>query len=77
MSDAARPGKRSDLSLQEMQQLWLTVALLAHFLEQLLGSESPAASTVAHNAKIITTVEYEPETDRFMLVEFDNYRHLL
>ena len=50
--------------------------LLAHFMEQLLGSESIAASTVAHNASI-TTVEYEPETDRFMLVEFDNYRHLL
>lgn len=50
--------------------------LLAHFMEQLLGSESVAASTVAHNASI-TTIEYEPETERFMLVEFDDYRHLL
>ena len=50
--------------------------LLAHFMEQLLGSESVAASTVAHNASI-TTIEYEPETERFTLVEFDDYRHLL
>lgn len=50
--------------------------LLAHFLEQLLGSESPAASTVAHNASI-TTVEYEPETGKFVLLDFDDYRHLL
>lgn len=45
--------------------------LLAHFMEQLLGSESIAASTVAHNASI-TTIEYEPETERFVLVEFDD-----
>ena len=50
--------------------------LLAHFMEQLLGNESVAASTVAHNASI-TTIEYEPETERFTLVEFDDYRHLL
>ena len=50
--------------------------LLAHFMEQLLGSESIAASTVAHNASI-TTIEYEPETERFVLVEFDDYKHLL
>ena len=50
--------------------------LLAHFMEQLLGSESVAASTVAHNASI-TTIEYEPETESFTLVEFDDYRHLL
>lgn len=50
--------------------------LLAHFMEQLLGSESIAASTVAHNASI-TTIEYEPETERFALVEFDDYKHLL
>ena len=50
--------------------------LLAHSLEQLLGSESIAASTVAHNASI-TTIEYEPETERFVLVEFDDYKHLL
>lgn len=50
--------------------------LLAHFMEQLLGSESVAASTVAHNASI-TTIEYEPETERFTLVEFDDCRHLL
>ena len=50
--------------------------LLAHFMEQLLGSESIAASTVAHNASI-TTIEYEPETESFTLVEFDDYRHLL
>ena len=50
--------------------------LLAHFMEQLLGSESVAVSTVAHNASI-TTIEYEPETERFTLVEFDDYRHLL
>ncbi len=50
--------------------------LLAHFMEQLLGGESPAASTVAHNASI-TTIEYEPETESFVLVEFDDYRHLL
>ena len=49
---------------------------LAHFMEQLLGNESVAASTVAHNASI-TTIEYEPETERFTLVEFDDYRHLL
>lgn len=48
--------------------------LLAHFMEQLLGSESIAASTVAHNASI-TTIEYEPETERFVLVEFDVIRH--
>ena len=48
--------------------------LLAHFMEQLLGSI--AASTVAHNASI-TTIEYEPETERFVLVEFDDYKHLL
>lgn len=50
--------------------------LLAHFMEQLLGNESVAVSTVAHNASI-TTIEYEPETERFTLVEFDDYRHLL
>lgn len=50
--------------------------LLAHFMEQLLGSENIAASTVAHNASI-TTIEYEPETERFVLVEFDDYKHLL
>ena len=50
--------------------------LLAHFMEHLLGSESVAASTVAHNASI-TTIEYEPETESFTLVEFDDYRHLL
>lgn len=50
--------------------------LLAHFMEQLLGNESIAASTVAHNASI-TTIEYEPETERFVLVEFDDYKHLL
>ena len=50
--------------------------LLAQFMEQLLGSESIAASTVAHNASI-TTIEYEPETERFVLVEFDDYKHLL
>lgn len=50
--------------------------LLAHFMEQLLGSESPAASTVAHNASI-TTIEYDPEIESFVLVEFDDYRHLL
>ena len=50
--------------------------LLAHFMEQLLGNESVAASTVAHNASI-TTIEYEPETERFVLVEFDDYKHLL
>ena len=50
--------------------------LLAHFMEQLLGSESIAAATVAHNASI-TTIEYEPETERFVLVEFDDYKHLL
>lgn len=50
--------------------------LLAHFMEQLLGGESIAASTVAHNASI-TTIEYEPETERFVLVEFDDYKHLL
>ena len=50
--------------------------LLAHFMEQLLGSESIAASTVAHNASI-TTIEYEPETERFVLVEVDDYKHLL
>ena len=50
--------------------------LLGHFMEQLLGSESIAASTVAHNASI-TTIEYEPETERFVLVEFDDYKHLL
>lgn len=50
--------------------------LLAYFMEQLLGSESIAASTVAHNASI-TTIEYEPETERFVLVEFDDYKHLL
>lgn len=50
--------------------------LLAHFMEQLLGSESIAVSTVAHNASI-TTIEYEPETERFVLVEFDDYKHLL
>lgn len=50
--------------------------LLAHFMEQLLGSESIAASTVAHNASI-TTIEYEPETERFVLVELDDYKHLL
>ena len=50
--------------------------LLAHFMEQPLGSESIAASTVAHNASI-TTIEYEPETERFVLVEFDDYKHLL
>ena len=49
--------------------------LLAHFMEQLLGSESIAASTVAHNASI-TTIEYEPETERFVRVEFDDYKHL-
>ena len=50
--------------------------LLAHFMEQRLGSECIAASTVAHNASI-TTIEYEPETERFVLVEFDDYKHLL
>ena len=50
--------------------------LLAHFMEQLLGNESVAVSTVAHNASI-TTIEYEPETERFVLVEFDDYKHLL
>lgn len=50
--------------------------LLAHFMEQLLGNESVAVSTVAHNASI-TTIEYEPETESFTLVEFDDYRHLL
>lgn len=50
--------------------------LLAHFMEQLLGNGSVAVSTVAHNASI-TTIEYEPETERFTLVEFDDYRHLL
>ena len=50
--------------------------LLAHFMEHLFGSESIAASTVAHNASI-TTIEYEPETERFVLVEFDDYKHLL
>ena len=50
--------------------------LMAHYMEQLLGSESIAGSTVAHNASI-TTIEYEPETERFVLVEFDDYKHLL
>ncbi len=49
--------------------------LLAHFMEQLLGSESIAASTVAHNASI-TTIEYETKTENFTLMEFDDCRHL-
>ena len=51
-----------------MQLIVAHGGLLAHFMEQLLGSESVAASTVAHNASI-TTIEYEPETERFTLVE--------
>ena len=60
------------------EKIWKVAhgGLLAHFMEQLLGNESVAASTVAHNASI-TTIEYEPETERFTLVEFDDYRHLL
>ena len=60
------------------EKIWKVAhgGLLAHFMEQLLGSESIAASTVAHNASI-TTIEYEPETERFVLVEFDDYKHLL
>ena len=90
-AETAPPGGESIIQVNERcQKAWKEIkpqltgdaaivahgGLLAHFMEQLLGSESVAASTVAHNASI-TTIEYEPETERFTLVEFDDYRHLL
>ncbi len=90
-AETAPPGGESISQVNERcQQAWKEIkpqltgdaaivahgGLLAHFMEQLLGSESVAVSTVAHNASI-TTIEYEPETERFTLVEFDDYRHLL
>lgn len=90
-SETAPPGGESISQVNERcQKAWKEIkpqltgdaaivahgGLLAHFMEQLLGSESVAASTVAHNASI-TTIEYEPETESFTLVEFDDYRHLL